>query len=234
MRKFLFLLALMLAAPVAAARDWPRLPVPGGAKLVWVSGVVQANGFMQRVASLSSDRPPQEIVAFYRTRWAAPQYLDGHKLPGYLVKSAPPWEVISRLHNGYMIAIQLRRTAMGGTQGEVSISDLSQRPSLAPSPFPMPSGSHVLNDLPSNDGGRQARTLTLTNNASIASNVSFYEQYFKQRGWRLVVSKSDDSGRAYVLILEQGARSANFFLQSSSTGATVVMANLMGSMEAPQ
>ncbi|MEJ2061295.1 MAG: hypothetical protein P8Y64_12550 [Gammaproteobacteria bacterium] len=228
----LLILALLFAAPLAAARDWPHLDVPKGVHLVWVSGVVQANGYSQRIADLRSDVPLKVVLDFYRTHWAGTQSLNGHKVPGFLLKSVPPWEIISRLQDGYLIAIQLRPDGAGGTQGKVSISDLSRRPATSLPPFPMPDGSHVVNDMPSYDGGRKARTLMLVNYDSISSNADFYSDYFRQRGWRQVISKGDDNGRAHVLIMEQAGRSVNFFMQTSG-GMTMVVVNLTGGVDLP-
>lgn len=227
MVRWLLILVMACATSQAIASTWPHLPVPKGAKFVWVPNAAPANGFPQRIANLSSDSSPTAILGFYRATWSAPQLVNGRKIPGYLFRAVPPWEILSRLQDGYLIVIQVRGNNSGGTRGIVSIRDLRHQVSSSSAPFPMLDGSHVVNDTPSDTGGRKARTVTLANDSSIASNVGFYEQYLRQRGWRLVVSKSDERGASHVLILQKGAESANFFMQASG-GTTVVVVNLMG------
>lgn len=216
-------LLLMLFASGLQARDWPTLPVPPMSELSWVARDMHYNGMHLRVAKLHSRLLPVRVLTFFRERWAEPQYVDNKKVPGYIESKAGPWSIISRVENDYLIAVQLRKDGSGETTGLISVNDLRQRPGKPGKGFPMMQGSQVVNDLPSQDAGRQARTLLLTNTFTVRSNADFYRKTYRREGWNVVMDRQSDAGNGHILTLKGGRGLASFFIQSMGKQTYVVV-----------
>ncbi|HHJ14796.1 MAG TPA: hypothetical protein ENJ79_10575 [Gammaproteobacteria bacterium] len=198
------------------------LPVPPGAQAAWVAQQAVQNGVPVEIQRLELSGSVEDVLAYYRTRWADPVDSDA---PGYIERQAGGWRIISRLEGDRQTVVQLRRMPQGGVEGFVSRADLSATPASnrATREFPRKSGTRLVSSTESPDGAGKATTIMLINRFSVAANVRFYQRQMGFRGWR-VVHASQAEGTAVLLFNKPGKRCE--IAVSHDRGRTVIMANL--------
>ncbi len=192
MRAVLLLVLGLLAVP--AARAWVTVETPSLTRLEWVAEDMVYNGVPMRIQYFHTRLSQAELLAFYRQRWT-----DGGR-KGYVENTVGPWKTISRAAGSFFVTVQIR-PLKSGSEGY-----LSQRP-LAPPPSvllgrgaPLPPGSEVVNDILSNDAGRQGRTLLAYCPLSVDASATFYRDTVAKHGWTVVSEgKARNGGRQMVL-----------------------------------
>lgn len=214
-------LLVSLSAP-AVART-PKFPDPPDASLEWVSDDMSWNGIAMQVRRFESRRSEERVLEFYRTRW---QRGPGGK-PGYRESSAGSWRIISHLDDEHLLTVQVQPSGRRSCWGYLAVSNLPEmaKAGEAPEPghgFPRMRGSQVTTDVDSKDLGKRGRTLHITNEFSLESNVSFYRDHYLADGWS---SRTDfGRGRKHLLVFARGGGEVSLVI-SHQDGATAVVAN---------
>lgn len=223
------LLACLAVVVMAQARDWPKVLMPPHSTLNWIAKDTLFNGMRTRMADLHSELKLQQVLEFYRSQWAQPQYVNNKKVPGYIESQAGEWTIVSRVENDYMIVVQIQDSGMEGTQGYISINDLQKMPGRLGSGMDLPGGTVVINDMPSQDAGRSGRTMLVSNDLSVKGNADFFRHAYSN--WGVVMDQSSEAGNAHILILKDAQSIANFYIESRGRKTyTVININQNGTI----
>lgn len=198
----------------------PDFPPPPDAQVEWVAGNMRMNGIAMRVRRFEADRSDDDVLKFYRRQWRRGQ----DERPGYREALAPPWRLITRLEDDYLLTVQVQPRDRHRSWGYLGVSKLQakKKPSQLGGRFPKMQGSAVINEVVSHDPGKRARTLVITNEFSIQSNANFYRNYFDDQGWLARMDR--DVGSGYVLAYTQSNGEVNIVI-SKSKGFTTVVVN---------
>lgn len=220
----LALCALLPAAAIAAeSLDCPEFPEPK-AKVQWVAPYMVYNGVPMSVKRFDSEQKPTDILAFYRKLWASSA--NGAAPQEYTVD---PWQTIAVLRGKCFFTVQVQPAGNGST-GLLSATSAPTQPRVtaADKVLPMMSGSSVINDIEHRDGGKNARTLLLSNGFSAETNASFYRQNLSDQGWKAVSSyqMTTSKGPGITLIMRRGLAEASLVFTREG-GKTMVLANLV-------
>lgn len=201
---FLLLFTFLIPTSVVAIADFPP---PPESTVEWVGKNLEVNGIQSAIRTFHSRRSIEKVVKFYRKEWERPV---GKDMPGFMetIDSAP-WYIISRIEDGYLLTVQVQVEAgdSSGSWGYLSRSRLPEKQkgnnsiALGKNTPKMP-GSHVLNEMKSNDPGKKASTLIISNSSSVASNVAFYRNHFNSKGWTLETDRSLGHGKVHSLIFK--------------------------------
>lgn len=198
------------------------IPVPAWLDMVQVSQAMIINGLPSEVHYFKADKEVEQVLAFYRNRWAADAA--GRK-PGYRESDFGPWRVISRLEGSQMLTVQARTNGSFGAEGYLAAADTrkgGQRGSLPP--VPSLKGSTVVNDLITRDGGREARTMLLLNGSSVASNSNYYRDHYRAGGWGTLMDLNRNGSQ--VMVFGRSGREAHLVI-SNAGGPTSIVMNLV-------
>ncbi len=171
--------SLVIAGP-------PDFPAPPGAAVEWVGKNVQVNGIKSAIRAFHSKKSIEDVVKFYRREWQRPAEKDK---PGYMESiDAYPWYIISRIEDGYLLSaqIQVKENDQSGSWGYLSLSPLpkdSNKATQLGTSVPKIAGSYVINEMKSEDPGKNANTVVISNTHSVISNADFYRQHYQSKGW---------------------------------------------------
>ncbi len=218
MRALLLAALLLLAAP--AARAWVTMEAPPQSTVSWVAQDMVYNGVPMRIQYFHSKNSLPQVLAYYRQRWTDTGWKN------YVENTVGPWRNISRAQGDFFLVVQVRPAAGNTAEGY-----LSQRPlKMSPRPLlgqgaPLPPGSEVVNDIRSNDGDRQGRTLVAFCPLSVDASASYYRESMGKDGWTLVnEGKARNGGRQMVLRKDNQELSLAFAPSGSRTaiGMTIV------------
>lgn len=219
------LLAAM-ACSAAPAQDkiatCPEFPVPHIGQLQWVAENMRMNGMPMQIKELTTEQTPQQVLSFYRRRWAdAPPYFHEYEANGM--------PVIATLRNGCFYTVQVRPDGRGAK----ALLGVSTKPDGGPprepgAGFPNMAGSKVMNDIDHLDTGKTGRTILLVNSYSPDANLNFYRRVLADEGWRAVIDRTvnGSKGISHVLVMKRGYHEANVTI-SPGQGGTSVLATLV-------
>ena len=129
--------------------------------------------------------------------------------------------VLSR--GGYLLTVQATKEGTRGSLGYLSISklsDLEEEPTLG-NGFPKLKGTHVLNDIESDDGYKDSRTLVLFNKKSVKSNVSYYRNYYKTLGWSADMDGPLFNGKQHTLRFSRGNKHVTLAIIKQDRGTAI-------------
>ncbi len=210
-------LSLALAGPVTAA---PALPAPPDARVESVTGASTVNGMQLAIRRFQVSRSTDLVLRYYRQLWHSPR----KELPGYLENSFGPWQMITRLDGEYFLSVQVQPAGPGESWGYLAVSHLDPaKARLKPgNGFPMMDGSSVINDIPSDDIGKRARTLLLANGFSAAANADYYRGHYADRGWQLAMESGSDTGHTRILQFQRTGAEVTVTVHGLDKGAVVV------------
>ena len=190
---------LVAANPVLAIPDFPP---PKDAQVSWVGRNIVVNGIHSDIRSFVSKDKPEKVAEFYHEQWKKPV---AKGKPGYTESDAmPPWHLITRLEDGYLMTVQYQEQDRGGTWGYLAMSPLPTKKSwIEPGKnFPRMPDSTIVNETVSNDPGIQGRTMLISNRYSISSNVEFYRNHYQSQGWSLETDKELSPGKMHSLVFK--------------------------------
>ncbi len=169
---------------------------------------------------IESDAPPQEILAFYRDKWAATD-----KIRGPAEYPLGPWQVIASLRDNCFFTVQVKPFGKNGTEGFLGVTAAAPERVVVKEQLPMLPGSTVLNDLAHNDAGKTARTVLLKNGFSQAANADFYRRNLGDLGWRVTnhyrLGLPDQKGD--VMVLKNGLRELSITLTRDGRESNVLL-----------
>jgi len=195
---FTFLSPVLLAAP-------PDFPPPPQAMVEWVGKALEVNGIKSAVRSFHTSKSIEKVVEFYRREWQRPVAKD---MPGFMETiDAAPWYIISRVEDGYLLTVQVqvKKNDKSGSWGYLSMSPLPGKNNSLTAlgkGTPKMSDSHVLSEMKSNDPGKKAHTMIISNNHSVSSNVTFYRNHYQGKGWTVETDRDLGQGKVHTLVFK--------------------------------
>lgn len=209
----------LLLAGMAEAKSQPDFPVPPAATVTWVGEDIVWNGIPMSVRKFTTSKSQLQIREFYKQQWKQPV---AKGLPGYIEDVLPDAWLISRMENGYLMTVQIKTS--GGTWGYLGITDLNDidDKSKLGKGFPHMSGSQIMNEVKHNDPYRNARTVLLTNNYSLPSNVEYYRSHYQGQGWNVIMDQGDDKGSTHTLMVTKRGSEVSLSIVKTSQGSQVV------------
>lgn len=229
--KYSHLVLFLLFSSVATARA-PEFPSPPDSKVEWVGQDIEMNGIRTAIRAFHSRNSIEKVVEFYRKEWRRP--VERNK-PGYMETiDAAPWYIISRIEDGYLLTVQVQvqKNNKNASWGYLAISPLPEDPEkqeveLGTSTPKMP-GSHVVNEMKSNDPGKKANTLIIANTHSIGSNAAFYRNHYEGRGW---TTETDfDAQDVHTLVFKTRRERVTIMLLKDGSETRVVVNSVKNSV----
>ncbi|MGE6779290.1 hypothetical protein ACQKFL_16780 [Vreelandella titanicae] len=213
------LVAAFLLGRVAIAEEtnFPDIRLPESLSVEVVANEMQIGGLNTRVYAFTTNDTPDELASYFNHQWDEVARVE-----------ADPWDILSRREGGFLITIQSRTDVGPQTQGFIAISDMFDaldEERRAPSvDLPMLSGTEVVQDVHSEDAGRESRTLVLKSSQSVIENLDYYRNHFRQSGYEPIsqgaLSRGDGAG---VMILNRGNEELNVVATQSEVGTVVTI-----------
>lgn len=214
-------LLLAFATPSAAKTDFPA---PPGARVGVLSEQMSYNGIPMQVRQFKTRRSMDRVLDFYRRLWER----DQGGIPGYVESDAlPPWTILTRVEDDVVMTVQVAAEG-GGAAGYLTMSRVPDADDLPErgEDFPAMRGSIFYNDIKSTDRGKRGRTLQLSNLFNLRGNVNFYRNYYRDRGWSLLVDRAM-SEDMHTLAFKKGSETVTVVVTRAQSGESVVMAQTM-------
>ena len=180
----------------------PEFPPPKEAQVQWVGRNIEVNGIHSDIRSFHTKKSPEKVAEFYREEWKDPV---GKGMPGFTETDAmPPWHLITRLEEGYLMTVQYQEQDRGGTWGYLAMSPLPTKESWTEpgKGFPKMPDSTIVNENISDDPGIKGRTMLISNKYSISSNVEFYRSHYQSQGWTVETDKELSPGKMHSLVFK--------------------------------
>lgn len=205
-RRWAFLF-LSFVAPVVLAEPWPEFPVPDDARVSVVGDQMKVNGVPMQMFELTSRAKPEAVLEFYRQAWRKPTIKGA---PGFSEIEMGGWQLISRIEEPYLFAVQAGEYTMGTTVALLSLSTLpvAKLDHDLGKGFPSLGGTEFALDVFSEDPGKNGRTLQFRNNFSVMQNYRFYLRQFEGKGWELLTDQTSGPNEA-VLMMGRGSSELN-------------------------
>lgn len=217
-----FLCAVVSGHVLAESLDCPDFPEPK-AKVQWVAPYMIFNGVPMSVKRFDSEQKPADILAFYRTVWAAA----GNAAP--VENQVAAWQTIGVARGKCFFSVQVQPAGKNGSTGLLSATQTSDttRVISADKVLPMMTGSSIINDIEHRDDGKNARTILLSNSFSPESNADFYRQNMANQGWKIVSSYqiTTSKGPGITIVMKRQLAETNIVITRQGKN-TVVLANM--------
>ena len=219
---FPVLLLLVVPGTVIAAPDFPA---PPEANVEWVGRNMEVNGIRSDIRAFNTDDSIRKVINFYTKEWDEPV---DKGLPGYIIESEAmaPWTLISRIEDGYLLAVQTMETDRGGAWGYLSLSPLPDRqgrPQELGVGIPKMHDSHVIQEVKHDDPGKKGRTLVLANSHSVDSNISFYRNHFRGEGWNIESDYELAAGKMHSMVFKSNREQINIMVMGDSSETRIVI-----------
>jgi len=208
--------AVFLWCPITQGKT--RIPVPPWMDAVLVSEEMVINGLPSIVYHFEVEQSKEEVLQFYRTAWQ--DIPDGVKI-GFREVETDNWTVISRVEDSrYLLTVQVRATGSFTSNGYLAEGDLKNMTSDLSEGIPSLRNSQVVNRTTSNDPGQTGVTALVVNEQSIASNSSFYRQYYTERNWSQLMDIAQQGGQ--VLAYRKGGTEVHLVITEGYQKTQVV------------
>ena len=89
-------------------------------------------------------------------------------------------------------------------------------------------GSDVMNEMKTNDPGKKATTMIISNEHSIDRNAMFYRKHYEGMGW---TKESDhDAGDVKTLVYKTRKKRTTIVLQRDGSGSKVIVNSVKNTM----
>lgn len=228
-----FSLLVFISASQNVIAGKPDFPPPPKAAVEWVSQNIQVNGIRQSIRAFHTEESIEDVVRFYRKEWKKPIEKDK---PGYMESiDAYPWYVISRIEEGYLMTVQVQVNQNDETSswGYLSMSVLPKSTDKSPEfakTIPKIPGSIVMNELKSNDPGKKATTVIITNTHSVRNNADFYRGHFLNKGWTMETDKGLGNQEAHSLVFKTKSNRVTIMLLADKDYTRVVVNSVKNSI----
>jgi len=200
--KAFFLAWIVCVSMTESLHAKPDFPPPKDAQVQWVGKNIEVNGIRSDIRAFQTKKSPDKVAEFYREEWKEPV---AKGMPGFTETDAMiPWQLITRLEDGYLMTVQFQEQDRGGTWGYLAMSPLpTQEPSALPGQnFPKMPDSTVVNETKSDDPGKKGTTMLIANKYSISSNVQFYRSHYGNLGWTVETDKELAPGKMHSLVFK--------------------------------
>lgn len=204
------------------------IPVPRGMTTKLIGEGIKHNGIVADFLIFSYPGAPDEIVDFYKAQWRS-GLNEGQQGP--IVDRMQDWQLISRVEQGHLFLVQVRRGTAGSAEGYLSVRSLESftRAVRLPEKFPALPGSQVVSVTESTDGGRRATTFIITNHQSIDGNSRFFVEQASRMGWQNVSPL--EQGSEGILRFNTPESQIDLAMQRNGQGLTVIFINAIDSAD---
>ncbi|MEM5551765.1 hypothetical protein HJP15_12350 [Pseudoalteromonas sp. NEC-BIFX-2020_002] len=218
MRKSLYLLILFLLTNFKVSAN---ISFPDNATIVVVSDGMLVDGLQMKAWEFKSKNSLSENVDFFTKKWQPKSDVFTHK-------QLNEWEVLNAVIGDVIYTAKLRKVGNSYTSGYIATSkEPDNRLQLIDNTlqgFPMPSGTTVIREIKSEDGGKISSTMILDNNFSVKSNLSFYKKYYTKYNWAIDKAAYTEQLDNGVFMTRNGPNNVNitFMRKKGRTFITVV------------
>jgi hypothetical protein len=184
MLKYALSLAAASVLGVANAAPPAALDVPPGVESVAVGERMRVNGVGMRIEHFVAPLSADEVLAFYRERWAGQlSKADAPTIP-LTNNRVGTWQVLGRQNGARHETVQIRALPEGGSEAYVASADTSARPSKPPRPpVYLPPGVDVVSVVESADGARNATEILAQSPFSVAITERWLRSSARVRGF---------------------------------------------------
>jgi len=218
-----FCLGLFACIGFRVCADEPEFPTPKNAQVSIVSKNMTVGGRTMSIRQFYTRDNMDRVRKFYYRHWQKGEKKD---MPGYLTSDDnPPWHIISRIEEGFLMTVQVQEADDGGSWGYLAISKLVQPlpEESAGKSVPKIPGSEIVHDMQTRDVGQSGETVMITNKHSLASNTVYYRSYYGDRGWRTDIDQAIPAAKMHVLAFTKGQQKINIVIAGGSKGSQVVV-----------
>jgi hypothetical protein len=210
------------------ATDWPEVPNPPRSSVEWVAKDIRVNGMHSRIEHFGSELMPDELLAYYRRLWSTSRPDE----PPAKEVSAAGWMSIATLRSHYQLAVQVRAGSHGGSDGLISVADLSDlRPDYVPQDWPRWSDATIMQVTESVDGPKLSQTVSAISSDSLSAVVEHYRQAFSRQGFLVAqehATSATGSTRGWLALLNKGTKTVDLAIaQGGEEGHVFITANLV-------
>lgn len=216
-----FVINLLLSGLTYAV---PEFPAPPDANVEWVGRNMEVNGIRSAIRAFNTSKSIRKVINFYIKEWDEPV---GKGMPGHMIESdaMAPWTVISRIEDGYLMTVQTMESDRGGAWGYLSLSPL---PGKAPPPelgkgIPKMHNSHVIQEMKHDDPGKKGRTVVLANSHSVNSNINFYRNHYRGKGWSVESDYELSPGKMHSMVYKSNRERINIMLMGNGNETRIVI-----------
>jgi hypothetical protein len=211
----------------------PDFPPPPGASVEWVGKNIKVNGIKSDIRAFHSKKSIEDVVKFYRREWKRPVARDK---PGFMESiDAAPWYIISRIEDDYLLTVQVQvqKNDQSSSWGYLSTSPLPKGRNKAPIlglKVPKIPGSHVMSEMKSDDPGKKATTLIISNTHSVMNNADFYRQHYQGKGWTTETDQNLGRDEGHSLVFKNRRNRVTIMLLKDKTFTRVVVNSVKNSI----
>ena len=209
---------VMLNDPALA---WPEFERSVRMESTWSAENMVYNGMPMRIENFECQCQVEEVLDFYRERWARLKH-------GYVENDLGRFQQISRGTQRFFFSVQVREHDLDASAsvGRLSTMKLPQRESDLPMlgvDVPRFDDSEVITDIHDAVPGKRIRTVTMANSRSLAENRNYYERRYSQaQGWKpMLVPISLDRGNQ-ALSFQRESVEVNIVMYSSRMGTNIL------------
>jgi hypothetical protein len=199
----------------------PRFPAPPGCRVGLVGEEMIYNGIPMNIRQLKCSSPAEDVLDYYREHW--PRGTEDE--PGYVEsEELPPWTILTRVDGGFLMTVQVTDEGRGAA-GYLAMSELPEDPDDLPElgeGFPTLRETQIYNDVKTRDVGKRGRTLQMSNRHSRESNVIFYRNFYRDRGWTVLLDK-ELGGQITNLAFKNGDESVNLVVTQGEGGSIITV-----------
>ena len=199
----------------------PKFPPPPGSKIGLIAERMDVNGIEMDVRQFNSKRSVEEVLEFYREFWPK----GTEEKPGFTETDAlEPWQIITRVEEGYLMTVQVTAAGQKGSSGLLGISKLPDPENLPTlgKKIPKMSGSKVFNDIKTKDIGKNSRTVALINDFTVENNANFYRNYYTSQGYGLDLDQVVSGGDSHAQRFSQRGDVVTIVISKAAEGTVVV------------
>ena len=199
----------------------PKFPPPPGSKIGLIAESMVINGIEMNVRQFNSKRSVEEVLEFYREFWPK----GTEEKPGFTETDAlEPWQIITRVEEGYLMTVQVTAAGQKGSSGLLGISKLPDPENLPTlgKKIPKMSGSKVFNDIKTKDIGKDSRTVALINDFTVENNANFYRDYYTSHGYGLDLDQAVSGGDSHAQRFSQRGDVVTIVISKAAEGTVVV------------
>ena len=224
-------LCLSSASLATSSKDiLNHLILPTESSLAIVSDNIVHNGIAIAIGEFSSSLSADEVLSFYRQRWAKGgvsginEIDEIENLPGFNESSMVGWLMISRLQDEHQILVQLSTEQTNGSSGFVSIMPLrASPPSLQSQNQSVFSELSLLSNNASQDGADRSLMQVFSSPSSVSATHVRYRDKLTGQGWRVLMDEAVDNGKIMILARDQSRLELSFL--ASPEYASVLVAH---------
>lgn len=232
-RKFLLITLVCCSYVPIALAGAPDFPPPPEASVEWVGKNLDINGIKSSVRAFQTKNSIEKVVEFYRREWKRPPEKG---IPGFMETiDAAPWYIISRVEDGYLLTVQVqvKQNDKSGSWGYLSMSPLpgkQKKPVELGKDMPKMPGSHVLSEMKSDDPGKKANTLIISNDHSVDSNVNFYRNHYESSGWTVETDRGLGNGLVHSLVFKTRRDRITMMIMKEENSTRIVINSVTNSI----